>query len=223
LGPHTPAIVDACWIHIGRPGPGTCPELARHVLCRNCEVYGDAALRLLDRPAPDDYVREWTEHLAKPAEASAPANASAFVFRIGAEWFALPTAGIEQVTEASVVHSLPHRALPVRGLVSVRGELIVCVAMDSLLGLDHRSHPGGPSPAGRRLVVLRGDEGRTAFEPDEIHGVVRYDAGTLVAPPATLTRRAGGFLTARLLQWSGRSVGVLDAGRLHATLARSLS
>lgn len=221
-----PIAVSECWKETGRPGPGTCPLLAEHVLCRNCPTYADAALRLLERPSPAGYVDEWTRHLAAPPAAATHATASVLVFRLGREWLALPTRVIEQVTEPSVVHSLPHRRLPVRGVVTVRGELVVCVSLEALLGLDnHHNEDGGGTADGahKRLVVLASSEGRLAFVPDDVHGVHRHDPAALMAAPATLARKAGSHFTAGLFEWNSRTVGCLDAERLLTAFARSLS
>ena len=45
---HQPAV-DDCWNRIGVFGDKSCPRLERHIHCRNCEVYGAAAIALLDR------------------------------------------------------------------------------------------------------------------------------------------------------------------------------
>jgi chemotaxis-related protein WspD len=220
---HQAAIaVNECWKTIGRPGPGTCPELVQHVQCTNCPTYAEAALRLLDRPTPPDYVREWTEHLAGERKRTVAATVPALVFRLGSEWLALPASMVEQVTEPSTVHTLPHRRLPVRGVVSVRGELIVCVSLESLLGLDG-SPAAAPAQAYQRLVVLSFDGARLAFHPHEVHGVRRYDPAALIAAPATLARRAGSRFTAGMFEWESRTVGLLDAGEVMTSLTRSLS
>jgi len=37
---HSQAAVDDCWNRIGVFGDKSCPQLERHIHCRNCEVYG---------------------------------------------------------------------------------------------------------------------------------------------------------------------------------------
>src|SRR5919198_3790598 len=125
----------ACWNSIGVRGDGTCPELARHVHCRNCRVYSDAALELLDGVPPAGYRAEWTTALAKAPARHEPDRTSVLIFRIGAEWLALSTALVQEVITPRRVHSLPHRAGGVvAGLINVRGELVVCVSLARLLG-----------------------------------------------------------------------------------------
>jgi chemotaxis-related protein WspD len=217
--------VDGCWREMGRPGPGTCPELRQHIVCRNCPHYAATALRLLDRPAPVEYVREWTEHLASAPSQLTHATDTVMMFRVESEWLALPAAVIEQVAEPSVVHTLPHRSLPVRGLVSVRGELVICVSLEALLGIGESTQraAGTSSRAHGRLLVLKTDDGRIAFQPTEVHGLHRYHAGELSPVPATLLRSSTAKFTVGMLPWNGRTVGCLDAETMVAVLTRSLS
>src|SRR5437870_1931260 len=124
----TPEI-QTCWQTIGVYGNGECQELKEFVHCRNCPVYSTAAQRLLDRPLPADYQREWTQHFSKKETPGKPVKTSAVLFRIGAEWLALPAQTFQEIAERRPIHSLPHRRLGVVvGLVNVRGELLICVS-----------------------------------------------------------------------------------------------
>jgi chemotaxis-related protein WspD len=216
---------DGCWRDMGRPGPGTCPELRQHVVCSNCPHYAEAALRLLDRPAPVEYVREWTDHLAAPPADVSRGTAAVVVFRLGSEWLSIPANLVEQIAETARVHALPHRPSPVRGLVSVRGDLVICVSLHALLGVERAAVSDAPaaSQGCRRLVVLNAGGGRIAFEADEIFGLHRYDPAALTTPPSTLSKAAGDRFTSGLFPWRDRSVGALDGDRVLASLSRSFS
>ena len=123
--------LDTCWNGIGVYGDGSCAELKKFIHCRNCGVFSAAAHRLLDRPLPEAYRQEWTRHFAQIEKVQPPARKSAVVFRLKAEWLALPTHAFQEVGERRPIHSLPHRRDGiVLGLVNVRGELLVCVALD---------------------------------------------------------------------------------------------
>ena len=80
--------IYTCWHDIGVYGNGQCAELQKFVHCRNCPVYSNAGLQLLDRALPEDYRREWTAHFAQPKKFAGPAKASAVLFRIETEWLA---------------------------------------------------------------------------------------------------------------------------------------
>src|SRR5215471_7103653 len=88
---------EACWQSIGVYGSGQCRELQRFIHCRNCPVYSHSALQLLDRPLPTDYRTEWAAHFAKEQKLAPPTKTSAVLFRIDAEWLALPTYAFQEV------------------------------------------------------------------------------------------------------------------------------
>jgi chemotaxis-related protein WspD len=204
-------------------GDGTCAELQKFIHCRNCPVYAHAAVQLLDRPLLPQYRREWTEHFARARELAAPAKASALVFRIAQEWLALGTQTFVEVAESRPVHSLPHRQRGiVLGLVNIRGELLICVSLGHLLGLEG-TPPGQPARRSYpRLLVTGWDGSRLVFPADEVRGVHRFQVTEIKEPPATLARSNFSF-TRGLLSSAGTTIGLLDAERLFSSLAQSLT
>src|SRR5262245_11267233 len=125
-----------CWNRIGVQGDQSCPELVQHVHCRNCPVYAQAAVTLLEKESPPDYIAEWTGYVAMPAGKSDPDRRSILIFRIGTEWLGLPSHIVKEVAEHRAVHSVPHRRRGVlTGLVNIRGELLVCISLAHVLGL----------------------------------------------------------------------------------------
>ena len=215
--------IYACWNQIGVHGDSTCPELQKFIRCRNCPVYSKAAVQLLDRPLLPQYRKEWTEHFAQPRQLAAPAKASALVFRIGEEWLGLGTQAFQEVAECRPVHSLPHRQPGiVLGLVNIRGELLICVSLGHLLGLEGTPRGQAVRRTYDRLLVTGWDGNRLVFPVDEVRGIHRFQVSELQEPPATLTKSNFSY-TQGLLSWAGRTVGLLDAQRLFSSLNRSLT
>jgi chemotaxis-related protein WspD len=179
----------------------------------------------LDRDLPAGYLTEWTRHVAAekpPPEAGAR---SAVIFRIGAEWLALPTAMFREVVGARPLHSLPHRRNGVvLGLVNIRGELQVCVSLRQILRLDHSA----AEPADRltasdpRLLVLHHEGSGAVCPADEVFGVERYYPRQLLPVPATAAKAVSTY-TGAILSWRQKSVGLLDAQLLFHTIDRSLA
>jgi chemotaxis-related protein WspD len=222
--------VYACWNEIGVQGKASCPELQNFVHCRNCPVYSNAAVQLLDRPLLPQYRRERTEDfaqpkqpVAQPKQPVAQPKTSALVFRLNAEWLALPTQAFQEVAEPRPVHSLPQRRQGiVLGLVSIRGELLICVSLGHLLGLDRAPSGKTRRRAHDRLLVTNWDGNRLVFPADEVRGLHRFQMSELEEPPATLAKSNLSY-TQGLLAWQGKTVGLLDAHRLFSSLNRSLS
>lgn len=213
--------IHDCWNRIGVEGNGTCQELLRYVHCRNCPVYSAAGLRLLDRRLTSDYRREQTEHYAARKKLTTPAKISVLIFRLGLEWFALPSLALQEVAENRPMHSLPPRRRSVAiGLVNVRGELLVCASLSRLLGLNetHGVPARGPLPL---LLVATWDGSRVAFPVDEVQRIQRFRQDELREAPSTVSRSAMTYARG-VFVWRERTVGYLDAELLFPALDRSL-
>ena len=207
--------LDDCWNRIGVHGDKQCPLLGRHIHCRNCEVYANAATRLLDR-----YAWLEDEDEAPAPAAPEPQGPALLLFRLGEEWLALATAQLAEVAPAQRVHALPHqRSRVLLGVANVRGVLVPCLSLAGLIGLDGESpaSPAAPGNATPRLLIVESEGGVVVFPVDEVDGIHRLDATRLqpVAdnPHATLS----------VLQWRDRSVRVLDPLALLAAVKRSLA
>jgi chemotaxis-related protein WspD len=216
---------DDCWTRVGVRGDRSCPELKVHVHCRNCPVYSAAAGELLDAELPSGYTSGWTSHLSASRELDERRSHSVLMFRLGGEWFGLPTQVVQEVANLRAIHSLPHRnAGMILGLTNVRGELLVCVSLDRVLGVARSadSSPHGSMVDGRRLLVIVRDGVRVVFPVDEVHDVHRFHPRELSDVPATVSKAAAAYSKA-VLSWRQKTVGVLDDQLLFQALQRSLA
>ena len=221
--PAAPAF-DACWNRIGVHGDATCVELAVQVHCRNCPVYSRNARLLLDRARVHDLAAT-TQLFAADKQEAQRGQASAFLFRVGPEWLARSTSVLDEVADLRPIHSLPHRRSGVvLGLANVRGELLVCVSLAQLLGIEDQPQELQPRErrmALRRLLVLRERGLRVAFPVDEVHGTLRFADAELKPAPSTVSRATATYSRA-VLPWEGRAVGLLDEELLFHSLNRNL-
>ena len=216
--------IDDCWNRIGVRGDASCPELIQWVHCRNCPVYSASAADLLQREAPLDYLADRSRHFAQSVDDRQSQTQSAIVFRVESEWFALSTLAFDEVADQRPIHSLPHRrGGGVLGLVNVRGELLICLSLAKIMGLEEAASAGPAKErlGRRRLIILRHAEGRLAFPVDEVQSIHSYDPADLGAVPATVARAAASY-TAGLMTWSGRVVGCLDGPRILEALNRGV-
>jgi chemotaxis-related protein WspD len=217
--------IDDCWNKIGVRGDASCPKLETYAHCRNCPVYSAAAVALLDRDPPPGYVADWSGHFAHAQQMEDPDTDSVVVFRIGAEWFALSTLVFDEIAEPRTIHSLPHRrSNTVLGLVNVRGQLIICVALGRMLGVGEEpaSRPDRDDVVHGRMAVIRHDGGRLAFLVDEVDRIQRFHPRDLRAVPATIAKSAAAY-TRGVLSWQDRIVGCLDDQLIFQALNRSIA
>lgn len=217
--------INACWNSIGVHGDGSCPELTQYVHCRNCPTYSAGAMRVLDGESSAADLARWTSHFAQPKHVKELNTQAIVIFRIASEWLALPAPCVTEVSNLLPIHTLPHRPIGVvLGLASVRGELLVCVSLGRMLGLEppvgaDRKVRGTVHP---RVLVIRRDQVRAVCPVDEVHGIHRFHPRELKDVPATVARAAATYSRA-LLSWNEHSVGLLDDELLFHSLKRSVA
>lgn len=212
-----------CWNDIGIWGDHICPKLGQAIHCRNCPVYSDAAATLLDREIDGAYREEAAQTIRAERQTTTRDTDAAVIFRVGSEWLALAAAVFKEVCALRPIHSLPHRR-NVLGVTNVRGSLLVCVSLQTLLGIDKAV---AADPAQRRLVherlVVAGRDGdRLVFPVDEIHGIHRFHPDQLSEAPATVAKSTATY-TRAMLSWQDKSVGLLDDQLLFYSLNKSLA
>ncbi|NEX60554.1 chemotaxis protein CheW [Noviherbaspirillum galbum] len=216
----TPTGIDACWNRIGVRGDRSCERLAGHGHCQHCEVYPEAAGRIMQRPLPAGYQAEWTAHFAQPEEARQVLDQAVLAFRLADEWYALPAKQIVMVADPARPHGIPHRRRPeLLGIVNLRGKLYPCVSLAAILGIaDQDSAATGGERVFPRMLVLQQGAAAYAIPVQEAHGIVRYHAGMLESLPSTASATARDYLLG-MLEDGPRRIACLDAGRLAPVLA----
>lgn len=219
------AAINDCWNSIGVRGDASCPELKKYIHCRNCPVYSTTAVDLLDADLPADHMARWTSHIAQAKVLAEIDTHAVVVFRIDDEWLALPTRLFKEIANIGTIHSVPHRRNGVvLGLVNIRGELLVCVSLRELLGLQpvserkrdkHRAEEG-------RFMVIQREGSRIVCPVDEVHGIQRFHPREQMPVPATLAKATATY-TLALLPWQQKLAGLLDDQLLFYTINRSLA
>jgi chemotaxis-related protein WspD len=216
-------LQQACWKHIGVHGDRSCDALERHVHCRNCPTYSEAAQRTMQLPVEPAYRAFWAGQLRQPQDVRAAGDATAMVFRIGVEWLALPTSMVLVVAPLAPVHRLPHRNKPgLLGVANVGGRLAPAIALAPLLGIDERD---APVITGRhvfaRLLVASVAGHSCALPVAELRGIVRYASALLAEPAATVERPRPQHLDG-VLAHDAMQVGVLNGALVAQRIAELL-
>ncbi|MFC4277641.1 chemotaxis protein CheW [Achromobacter aloeverae] len=228
------ARIDDCWNRVGIRGDQSCPLLREHIHCRNCPTYAAAARRLLDRQAlastaANDVTADSGDRAAAGghAESGHASSLSVLVFRLGAEWLALPTPALAEVSTMRAIHTLPRRSGVVTGVCNIRGRLLTCISLPALLGLAPSAVPAAgpaalaaPAKALPRLLILNSAPRAVVAPVDEVEGIRAYAADALGPVPSTLGADRYASAVAR---HGDRAIGVLDAERVLRAIDRSLA
>lgn len=222
----TSAQIIHCWSTIGvwgRERP-RCPLLEQVIHCRNCEKFIEAGKQALQRPLNEEYILEWTRLIARGRETKRDLELSVVVFRIGDEWFSLPTQYLLQVETQRVIHSLPRNTLSlVKGVVNVAGEVRTCYSLGDLLGIDSGATTASQSRATIRqgLMVLRKDRRGYVFPVTEIKELTSVAMDDIKPVPATVSAQSASYLLG-IVHHDGLHVGHLDADLVMAGFDRGV-
>jgi chemotaxis signal transduction protein len=210
-------IDSGCWRRIGVYGGGdqSCERLPEVLHCRNCPVFRAAARTLLVRESP-----ALPADVATQSQRAEVEQASLLLLRLRQQWLGLPPAILVEIAAVGTIRRLAHRAHGLlEGIVGVRGELHLCVALSELLDLGARTPSGSGT---ERLVLVRNERGMVlAFRADEVRGLAHFDPSALLAPPDALSPHLGRALAGVVDLAVGR-VGVLAAEPLTTLLDEAL-
>lgn len=211
---------ERCWPRIGIWGDRSCPELARHVHCRNCPVLGLAANGMRQRDTPPGYLDAQAQAAAQPLALREPQQ-TAFVFQLGRDWLALDTACVVEVAPSLPIHRVAHRAGLLAGVVNVRGQLLLAVRLAELLEATPAPE-ATTAQAVRRTVVISHAGDTWAFVADQVEGVRPFAAAQRTAAPVTLSP-ALAAVTLGTLPWGEGRVVLLDSPPLFELLRQRVA
>ncbi len=212
---------DFCWKKIGVNGDRSCPRLKEHGHCRDCAIFSQQGRTLLNREAPESYLDEWVSLLAQEREAVSRDLKTVQVFRLMSEWLALPAHCWAEIVAVRPVRPIPHRTNQVLlGIVSVRGEIHLCVSLSNLLGIE-KDEGTEERHSSCRFCVVRRDNLSWVFPADEVHGLISYSDKDVGAVPSTLGKSFQKF-TRGLLNVAGKKIDLLDEIRVFDALSRSV-
>lgn len=214
--------LDDCWNKIGVWGDQTprCERLKELIHCHNCKIYSQAGSRLLSRPAEDSYLAEWQNNLSKPRHKVQNKLKSALVFRMGDEWFAMASRFVREIIHCDKHHSLPHRKNPVlRGLVNVRGELLLNVSLGYLFKVS-KSEINSKNTR-ERYIVIDDNEEKFAFPVTEVREIIHYDENDLQATPSTFRKDTSGFIRG-IIQHNEADIAILDSDIVFTALHKNI-
>ena len=174
----------------------------------------------LDQPIPDGLREIWAGQLAAESQTQqAVPKIRRFVFRVGAEWFALDPRALSLTLPEIRPRQLPHRAGGVvEGLINADGRIVVCIRMSHLW--DILSSPT-PTTQNRRILVLNIDGWAFALRAEDVLGIEEFaeDAIDPLSPsaPEALRRCAQGTMFHK-----GRAVSLLQAGPFAEEVRKKL-
>jgi purine-binding chemotaxis protein CheW len=139
-------------------------------------------------------------------EGAAAVERELLVLHLGDDPYALPVERVREIVRLRPITPVPRVPDAVRGVLSLRGEIVQVIDLRRRLGL---AQPAADAPR-RRIVVLNGEDGQmTGLLVDRVSEVLRLRDDALRPP----TGRELGTVTA-LAPHGDRFVSVFDVDRV---------
>ncbi len=180
---------------------------------------------MLNRSLSSDYQDEWTGWLAEAQKKKPSGTKSAFVFRAGPQWLALPVAVVREVADMGPIHSIPHRSSNIlRGVVNIKGKLEVCVSIGPVLGIGRCeiTEQSNKYIAPTRLIVVMNNSQVLAFPLTEVMGSIRYRPEAVRDLPVTVPG-AHAVYASGMLHLDNKEISFLKYKQLFRSLTRDLA
>jgi purine-binding chemotaxis protein CheW len=120
------------------------------------------------------------------------------VFTLDGDPYAVPVERVREIVRLRPITSVPRVGREIRGVISLRGEVVQVMALRTRLGL-----PPAPATRKSRIIVLHGDDGEvTGLIVDGVSEVLRVDEDEIQPPPggespfvAALCAKGGAFVS----------------------------
>lgn len=128
-------------------------------------------------------------------------------FELAGELFCVPVEAVQEVIRHHAATPVPLSPPAVRGLINLRGQIVVVVDLARLLGIDTKRSDAQPPN-----IVVHTSDGPLSLEVDDIGDVLDVDPEAIEAPPPTMPS-ALRRLTRGVCKLEGRLMVLLDVDR----------
>ena len=109
-------------------------------------------------------------------------------FRIGENFYAIPVLNVQEVIKRQKISSVPLAEDHIRGLISLRGQIVTSVSLRTLFGLEEDGQ------LDHMNIIVKNDEAFIALAVDEIEDIVELKGENFEKTPETLDPKIKGFI-----------------------------
>jgi purine-binding chemotaxis protein CheW len=138
-------------------------------------------------------------------------EARVLVFRVGPERFAVSLLAVDEVIEAPEVQRMPDAPLQVRGVATLRGQLLSIYDPLALLGAPSSSADRPASPGATLVFTRAGETHRMGLAVDDVYDAITISESEMRGVPGS--DGSDGALLG-LVRRGSELIGVLDVNAL---------
>jgi purine-binding chemotaxis protein CheW len=133
-------------------------------------------------------------------------------FTLGKDLYGLEVGRVQEVLRGQETTRVPLAKPIIRGLINLRGQIVMAIDLRRCLGLETYSQDLAPMN-----LVLRTEDAPISLLVDGIHDVIAVNSSAVDPPPAGLRGPAGGLVQGTYVL-EGRLLLLLDADGILAMI-----
>ena len=109
-------------------------------------------------------------------------------FRIGSNFYAIPVQNVQEVIKNQRITGVPLSETHIRGLISLRGQVVTSVSLRTLFGLEEDFHEDHMN------IIVRSDDALIALAVDQIEDILQLRRENFESTPDTLDPKIKDFI-----------------------------
>lgn len=108
------------------------------------------------------------------------------IFKLGSEEFGVEIRNVQEIIRMTNITKIPQASGYVKGIINLRGRIIVVINLNVILGMDGREHD-----ANTRIIVADVGDTVMGFAVDSVSEVLRLPESNVEPAPAIITNKIG--------------------------------
>lgn len=177
--------------------------------------------KLISKEIQENYFEKWANQFSEEKEKIEDDSLAVLIFRVENKWLAMKTDVFHEILDWKQTHSVPFRTNEVfKGIVNVNGELLLSISITGLLFIE-KYIDSDIDLAKRKIIVIKKDQQRYAFEANEFIGVVKVPQSQIQKERATISESQNPFFI-DTFSYQGIEISLIEQEQLFAAIEKAL-
>lgn len=177
--------------------------------------------KLISKEMQENYFEEWISQFSEEKEKIEDDSLAVLIFRVENIWLAMKTDAFQEILDWKQTHSVPFRTNEVfKGIINVNGELLLSISITGLLSIE-KYIDSDIDLAKRKIIVIKKNQQRYAFEANEFIGVVKVPQSQIQKERTTISESQNPFFI-DTFSYQGIKISLIEQEQLFAAIEKAL-
>ncbi|NLO20349.1 MAG: hypothetical protein GX121_10845 [Ignavibacteria bacterium] len=177
--------------------------------------------KLISKEIQEAFFEKWTSQFSEEKEKTEDDSLGVLIFRVENKWLAIKADAFQEILDWKKTHSVPFRTNEVfKGIVNVNGELLLSISITGLLSIE-KYKDSDIDLAKWKIIVIKKDQQRYAFEANEFIGVVKVPQSQIQKGRTTISESQNPFLV-DTFSYQDIKISLIEQEQLFAAIEKEL-